>query len=132
MKIHPRLEIPAFIATKMIEKIGDKVEQEMVDYTNSIPHIRKKERIKIGLNYARLLGFDATHFDGMELRQQFAKRIILVVKHKNLKHAEVAKIAGTCRSKITRILNNNLKDVSLDLLLRLMYAMGIKPKITLD
>jgi plasmid maintenance system antidote protein VapI len=42
----------------------------------------------------------------------------------------VARLAHTSRTRVTAILNRNTKDVSTDLLLRVLYALGYTAKIT--
>ncbi len=64
--------------------------------------------------------------DGAEiqLRSQLNAKIVEEVKRKELTHQEVAKRAGTSRTRVTAILNRNTRDVSTDLLLRVLYALG--------
>jgi hypothetical protein len=64
-----------------------------------------------------------------------AGRVVLgqpsdVAARKRLTHAQVARLARTSRTRITAILNSNTKDVSTDLLLRVLYALGYTAKIT--
>jgi hypothetical protein len=48
----------------------------------------------------------------------------------NLTHAQAAELAGTSRSRMTAILNGNVLDVSTDLLLRILAALGLRAKVT--
>jgi plasmid maintenance system antidote protein VapI len=43
-----------------------------------------------------------------------------------LTHAQVAKLAGTSRTRVTALLNRNTKDISSDLMLRILGALGYK------
>lgn len=43
-----------------------------------------------------------------------------------LTHAEVAKRGGSSRTRVTSILNGNLDNVSSDLLIRLLAALGYR------
>jgi hypothetical protein len=42
---------------------------------------------------------------------------------------QVARLARTSRTRITAIMNRNTKDISTDLLLRVLYALGYTAKI---
>jgi predicted XRE-type DNA-binding protein len=79
---------------------------------------------------AKALGL--TPADGAEiaLRSELNSKIAKIVQHKKLTHAQVARLAGTSRTRVTAILNRNTQDVSTDLLLRVLYALGYTAKIT--
>ena len=64
--------------------------------------------------------------DGAEigLRSELNTKIVEEVKRRGVTHAELARRAGTSRTRVTAILNRNTKDVSTDLLLRVLYALG--------
>jgi predicted XRE-type DNA-binding protein len=65
----------------------------------------------------------------IELRSDLNSKIAEVVARRGLTHAEVARLAGTSRTRVTAILNRNTKDVSTDLLLRVLYALGYTAKV---
>ncbi len=78
---------------------------------------------------AELLGLSAS--DGLEIkiRSDLNDKIIAVVLKKGLTHAQVAKLAGTSRTRITTLLNRNTKEISTDLMLRVIAALGVRAKI---
>jgi predicted XRE-type DNA-binding protein len=78
---------------------------------------------------AELLGLSAS--DGLEIkiRSDLNDKIIAVVQKKGLTHAQVAKLAKTSRTRITTLLNRNTKDISTDLMLRVVAALGVHAKI---
>ena len=78
---------------------------------------------------AEVLGL--TRADGIEIsvRSALNTKIVEVVEKKRLTHAQVATIAGTSRSRITAIMNRNTKDVSTDLMLRVLGALGVSAKV---
>lgn len=78
---------------------------------------------------ARALGL--TPADGAEiaLRSDLNSKIVAVVQRKGLTHAQVARLARTSRTRVTAIMNRNTKDISTDLLLRVLYALGYAAKI---
>jgi len=79
---------------------------------------------------AKALGL--TPADGAEiaLRSDLNSKIVEVVQRKRLTHAQVARLARTSRTRVTAIMNRNTPDISTDLLLRVLYALGYTAKIT--
>jgi predicted XRE-type DNA-binding protein len=78
---------------------------------------------------ARALGLRPADRAEIELRSDLNSKIAEVVAREGLTHAEVAKLARTSRTRVTAILNRNTKDVSTDLLLRVLYALGYTAKV---
>lgn len=70
--------------------------------------------------------------DGIELavRSALNTKIIEVIEKRELTHAQVATLAGTSRTRVTAIINRNTKDISTDLMLRVLGALGVSAKIT--
>jgi predicted XRE-type DNA-binding protein len=81
---------------------------------------------------AKALGL--TPADGAEiaLRSDLNSKIAEVVRRKGLTHAQVAQLARTSRTRVTAVLNRNTKDISTDLLLRVLYALGYTAKIKFE
>lgn len=81
---------------------------------------------------AELLGLSAS--DGLEIkiRSDLNDKIVAVVLKKGLTHAQVAKLAKTSRTRITALLNRNTKDISTDLMLRVIAALGVHAKIVFE
>lgn len=78
---------------------------------------------------AKALGLSPA--DGMEIefRSNLNDKIIDVVAKKGLTHAEVARLAHTSRTRVTAILNRNTRDVSTDLMLRVLGSLGVRAKL---
>lgn len=78
---------------------------------------------------ASVLGL--TPADGLEIeiRSDLNDRIIEVVRKKGLTHEQVARLAHTPRTCVTAILNRNTQDVSTDLMLRVLAALGVQAKL---
>ena len=92
----------------------------------------KKSRPIVTRTAAELArAFGLTPADGaeIELRSDLNSKIVAVVQRKGLTHAQVARLARTSRTRVTAIMNRNTKDVSTDLLLRVLYALGYTAKI---
>ena len=79
---------------------------------------------------AEVLGLDRA--DGIEfaVRSALNTKIIQVVEKRQLTHAQVAALCGTSRSRVTAMMNRNTKDISTDLMLRVLGALGVVAKVT--
>lgn len=79
---------------------------------------------------AEVLGLERA--DGIEfaVRSSLNTKIIQVVEKRGLTHADVATLAGTSRTRVTALLNRNTKDISTDLMLRVLGALGVSAKVT--
>jgi predicted XRE-type DNA-binding protein len=66
----------------------------------------------------------------MEVRAALTDEIIKIVRRQRLTHAALAKAAKASRTRITAILNRNTQQVSTDLLLRILAALGYQARIT--
>ena len=84
---------------------------------------------KTAAELAEFLGLSVN--DGLEIkiRSDLNDKIIAVVESKEYTHAQVAKLAGTSRTGVTALLNRNTKDISTDLMLRVIAALGVQAKI---
>lgn len=95
----------------------------------------KKKKVKAivtttAAELAEVLGLTPADGVEIELRSELTSKIIAAVKTKNLTHAQVAKLAQTSRTRITALLNRNTIDISTDLMLRVLGALGYKAKLT--
>lgn len=79
---------------------------------------------------AKALGLTPADGAEIELRSTLNSKIVEAVHHKGLTHAQVARVVGTSRTRVTAIMNRNTKSISTDLLLRVLYALGYTAKIT--
>jgi len=77
----------------------------------------------------RALGLSEADRQTMDIQLQIAEEIIREVDRRGLTHAELARMARTSRSRVTAILNGNLRQVSTDLLLRILACLGVRAKI---
>ena len=74
---------------------------------------------------AKALGLTPADGAELELRSDLHTKIAEVVGRKGLTHLEVARLAGTSRTRV----NRNTKDISTDLMLRVLYALGYTAKV---
>lgn len=79
---------------------------------------------------AKALGLNPADGAEIELRANLNAKIVEVVQRKRLTHADVARLASTSRTRVTAIMNRNTHQISTDLLLRVLYALGYTAKIT--
>lgn len=79
---------------------------------------------------AEMLGLDPADAIEIEFRAKLNKKIIDAVRSQKLTHAEVAKRAKASRTRVTAILNGNTSGMSTDLLLRILYSLGYKTKVS--
>jgi predicted XRE-type DNA-binding protein len=97
--------------------------------------MKKKKKAKAvvartAAELAEILGLERA--DGIELavRSALNTKIIDVIEKRGLTHARVASLAGTSRTRVTAIVNRNTKEVSTDLMLRVLGALGVSAKIS--
>jgi predicted XRE-type DNA-binding protein len=84
---------------------------------------------KDAFELAEALGLSTAHGLEIQIRSDLNDKIIEVVEKKGLTHAQVAKLAGTSRSRMTALMNRNTKDISTDLMLRIIASLGVQAKI---
>ena len=79
---------------------------------------------------AQVLDLDESVAVEWELRYSLTQRIVETVKREHIKVTEIAKKAETSRARVTRILKGDTSGISLDVLARILGAIGQKAKIT--
>lgn len=84
---------------------------------------------RTAVELAKTLGLTPADGAEIQLRSDLNSKIAEIVQRKRLTHFQVARLARTSRTRVTAILNRNTKDVSTDLLLRVLYALGYTAKI---
>ena len=78
---------------------------------------------------ARALELSPLEAATMEVRRRINDKIIMAVHKSGQTHAQVARAAQTSRARLTAILNRNTSQVSTDLMLRILAALGYHAKI---
>lgn len=79
---------------------------------------------------AGLLGLKPSDAYQWEVQATLLARLKEIVAKEKLTHAEVASKAKTSRTRITAILNSNLRNVSTDLLIRVVGALGYSVNVS--
>lgn len=85
---------------------------------------------KTAQELAKFLGLSPAEGVEIEIRSDLNSKIIEVVRAKGLTHAEVARLAETSRTRMTALLNRNTSEISTDLMLRVLAALGYKAKLS--
>ena len=78
---------------------------------------------------ADFLGLTEADRAAMEIQLELAEHIVLEVRRAGITHAQLARLAGASRPRVTSILNGNLDGVSTDLLLRILAALGVRVRL---
>jgi predicted XRE-type DNA-binding protein len=81
---------------------------------------------------AAALGLSAADAKEWQVQYELLKRLKEIVKREKITHAEIAKRAGTSRTRVTAILNDNVEHVSTDLLIRILASLGYRVRISVS
>ena len=81
---------------------------------------------------AQTLGLSGAESQEWQVQHALLKKLRQVVREGSLTHAQVAERGGSSRTRVTAILNGNLDNVSTDLLIRLLSALGYRVKVSVS
>ena len=79
---------------------------------------------------AGALGLSGADAKEWQVQHMLVKRLKEIAQSQSITHAEIAKRAGTSRTRVTAILNNDLEHVSSDLLIRILGSLGYRVKVS--
>jgi predicted XRE-type DNA-binding protein len=79
---------------------------------------------------AATLGLPAAAAREWQIQHVLVKRLKEVARRQKITHAEIARRAGTSRTRVTAILNDDLDHVSSDLLIRILASLGYRVKVS--
>ena len=77
----------------------------------------------------RALGLSAADTAEMEFRSELTVALARIIQTGRLTHAEIAKRAGTSRTRVTAIANGNTQGVSTDVLIRVLAATDYRTEL---
>jgi len=89
----------------------------------------KPVRTKTAEDLGRALGLSAAETGEMEFRSDLTCTLAKIIQNGRFTHAEIAKRAGTSRTRVTAIANGNTQGISTDLLIRVLSATGYKAEL---
>lgn len=75
---------------------------------------------------AEALGLSAAEAKEWRVQHALLRRLKEIVRKEKFTHADIARRAGTSRTRVTAILNDNVDDVSSDLLIRILGSLGYR------
>jgi predicted XRE-type DNA-binding protein len=79
---------------------------------------------------AGALGLSTAAAKEWQVQRVLLKRLKEIARQRKMTHADIAKRAGTSRTRVTAILNDNLDHVSSDLLIRILASLGYRVKVS--
>jgi predicted XRE-type DNA-binding protein len=65
-----------------------------------------------------------------QVQHTLLKRLKEIARRQKITHAEIARRAGTSRTRVTAILNDDLEHVSTDLLIRILASLGYRVRVS--
>lgn len=77
----------------------------------------------------RALGLSKADTAKMEFRSELTVALAKIIQAGRLTHAQIAKRAGTSRTRVTAIANGNTHGVSTDVLIRVLAATGHRAEL---
>ncbi|MBN2339559.1 MAG: XRE family transcriptional regulator [Acidobacteria bacterium] len=89
----------------------------------------KPIRIRTAEDLGRATGLSAAETGEMEFRSDLTCALTKIIQNGRDTHAEIAKKAGTSRTRVTAIANGNTQGMSTDLLIRVLSATGYKVEL---
>ncbi len=91
--------------------------------------IRKCVTVRTAKELGQALGLSVADTAEMEFRSDLTVALTKIIQAGRLTHAEIAKHAGTSRTRVTAIANGNTHGVSTDVLIRVLAATGHRAEV---
>lgn len=90
---------------------------------------RKTVTVRTADELGHVLGLSQADTAEMELRSELTVALAKIIQAGRLTHADIAKRAGTSRTRVTGIANGNTHGVSTDVLIRVLAATGHRAEL---
>ena len=90
---------------------------------------RKRLTVRTAKDLGRALGLSEADTAEMEFRSELTVSLAKIIQSGRLTHADIAKRAGTSRTRVTAIANGNTQGVSTDVLIRVLAATGYRAEV---
>jgi predicted XRE-type DNA-binding protein len=91
--------------------------------------IQKMIKVRTAAELGHALGLSVSDTAEMEFRSDLTVALIRIIQSGRLTHADIAKRAGTSRTRVTAIANGNTQGVSTDVLIRVLAATGHRAEV---
>jgi predicted XRE-type DNA-binding protein len=93
-------------------------------------HKLKPTVVRTPEELAGTLGLSRAAAKEWQVQHILLGRLKEITRRRKITHAEIAKRAGTSRTRVTAILNDDIEHVSSDLLIRILASLGYRVKIS--
>ncbi|HXX74766.1 MAG TPA: XRE family transcriptional regulator [Nitrospiraceae bacterium] len=90
---------------------------------------RKMLTVRTAEDLGHALGLSAADTAEMEFRSDLTVSLAKIIQSGRLTHADIAKRAGTSRTRVTAIANGNTQGGSTDVLIRVLVATGYRAEV---
>ena len=90
---------------------------------------RNRVTVRTAEDLGRALGLSTADTAEMEFHSELTVSLAKIIQAGRLTHAEIAKSAGTSRTRVTAIANGNTHGVSTDVLIRVLAATGHRAEV---
>jgi len=89
----------------------------------------KPVRVNSAEDLGRALGLSKAEAGEMEFHSELTCALAKIIQNGKLTYAEIARRAGTSRTRVTAIANANTRGISTDLLIRVLSATGHRAEL---
>ena len=90
---------------------------------------QKSVTVRTAEDLGRALGLSMADTAEIEFRSELTVALAKIIQAGRLTHADIAKGAGTSRTRVTAIANGNTHGVSTDVLIRVLAATGYRAEV---
>jgi predicted XRE-type DNA-binding protein len=90
---------------------------------------QKNVTVRTAEELGRVLGLSMADTAEIEFRSELTVALAKIIQAGRLTHADIAKGAGTSRTRVTAIANGNTHGVSTDVLIRVLAATGHRAEV---
>ena len=90
---------------------------------------RKLVTVRTAEDLGRALGLSTVDTAEMEFRSDLTVSLAKIIQTGPHTHTEIAKRAGTSRTRVTAIANGNTQGISTDVLIRVLAATGYRAEV---
>jgi predicted XRE-type DNA-binding protein len=91
--------------------------------------VQKNVTVRTAEELGRALGLSMADTAEIEFRSELTVALAKIIQAGRLTHADIAKGAGTSRTRVTAIANGNTHGVSTDVLIRVLAATGHRAEV---
>ena len=79
---------------------------------------------------AGALGLSAAEANQWQVQHMLLKRLKKIVRDQRITHTEIERRAGLSRTRVSAILNDDIEQVSTDILVRILCSLGYRVRLS--